>query len=117
MKQDDVYKFLIEDWDRQIKTAEDEQRQLKKQHEHKGQLEDKIQDPKEAPKEREPTKLFPKSALFTEWGENLSEADQTEAQVLFLKYGYNVFLSDRLPLDRALPDTRDPRYSQNNCLL
>lgn len=108
-KQDAVHKFLIEDRDRQIKTAEDEQTQVKKQHEHKGQLEDKIQDQKEAPKKKKSTKLFPKSALFTEWGENLSEADQTEAQALFLKYGYNVFLSDRLPLDRALPDTRDPR--------
>lgn len=116
-KQDAVHKFLIEDRDRQIKTAKDQQTQVKKQHEHKGQPEDKIQDQKEAPKEKKSTKLFPKSALFTEWGENLSEADQTEAQVLFQKYGYNVFLSDRLPLDRALPDTRDPRYSQNDCLL
>lgn len=106
-----MHKFLIEDRDRQIKTAEDEQTQVKKQHE------DKIQDQKEAPKEKKSTKVFPKSALFTEWGENLSAADQTEAQVLFLKYGYNVFLSDRLPLDRALPDTRDPRYSQSDFLL
>uniref|UniRef100_A0A3Q4HPC9 Polypeptide N-acetylgalactosaminyltransferase n=1 Tax=Neolamprologus brichardi TaxID=32507 RepID=A0A3Q4HPC9_NEOBR len=35
--------------------------------------------------------------------------DQREAQSLYEKYGYNVFLSDRLPLDRPLPDTRDPR--------
>uniref|UniRef100_A0A3P8UWV6 Polypeptide N-acetylgalactosaminyltransferase n=1 Tax=Cynoglossus semilaevis TaxID=244447 RepID=A0A3P8UWV6_CYNSE len=44
-----------------------------------------------------------------EWGENLSEDDQREAESLFQKYGYNVFLSDQLPLDRVLPDTRDPR--------
>uniref|UniRef100_A0A672ZQJ1 Polypeptide N-acetylgalactosaminyltransferase n=1 Tax=Sphaeramia orbicularis TaxID=375764 RepID=A0A672ZQJ1_9TELE len=52
-------------------------------------------------------KLFPTSALFKEWGANLSEDEQREAQGLFEKYGYNVFLSDRLPLDRVLPDTRD----------
>ncbi|XP_056138177.1 probable polypeptide N-acetylgalactosaminyltransferase 8 [Lampris incognitus] len=59
-------------------------------------------------------KLFPKSALFKEWEENLSEDEQREAQALFEKYGYNVFLSDRLPLDRVLPDTRDPRCLKKN---
>ncbi|XP_056454586.1 probable polypeptide N-acetylgalactosaminyltransferase 8 isoform X3 [Gadus chalcogrammus] len=55
-------------------------------------------------------KLFPKSALFQNWGgENLSEDEQKEAQALFEKYGYNVFLSDRIPLNRPLPETRDPR--------
>lgn len=80
---------------------------VKKQPEQKA----KIQDQKEAPEEKKSNKLFPKSALFKEWGENLSEEDQREAQALFQGYGYNVFLSDRLPLDRALPDTREPRYS------
>lgn len=56
-------------------------------------------------------KLFPNSALFKTWGEDLSEGDQREAQSLYEKYGYNVYLSDRLPLDRPLPDTRDPRYN------
>uniref|UniRef100_A0A3B5A7D1 Polypeptide N-acetylgalactosaminyltransferase n=1 Tax=Stegastes partitus TaxID=144197 RepID=A0A3B5A7D1_9TELE len=32
-----------------------------------------------------------------------------EAQGLFEIYGYNVFLSNRLPLDRKIPDTRDGR--------
>uniref|UniRef100_A0A8C6WGI9 Polypeptide N-acetylgalactosaminyltransferase n=1 Tax=Neogobius melanostomus TaxID=47308 RepID=A0A8C6WGI9_9GOBI len=41
------------------------------------------------------------------WGTNLSEEEQKEAQTLFQLYGYNVYLSDRLPLDRALPDTRE----------
>ncbi|XP_028305340.1 probable polypeptide N-acetylgalactosaminyltransferase 8 [Gouania willdenowi] len=59
--------------------------------------------------EKKSSKLFPKSPLFNEWGSNLSEDDQKEAQALFEKYGYNVFLSDRLPLDRPLPETRDPR--------
>uniref|UniRef100_UPI0037E72B73 probable polypeptide N-acetylgalactosaminyltransferase 8 isoform X2 n=1 Tax=Semicossyphus pulcher TaxID=241346 RepID=UPI0037E72B73 len=49
------------------------------------------------------------TSATSEWGDNLSEEDQKEAQALFEKYGYNVFLSDRLPLDRALPDTRDKR--------
>ncbi|CAF98875.1 unnamed protein product, partial [Tetraodon nigroviridis] len=57
---------------------------------------------------------FPDSALFKEWGENLSEADQREAEALFKKYGYNVFLSDRLPLDRPLADTREPRCSKKS---
>lgn len=63
----------------------------------------------EAHKDKKSKKLYPKSALFKHWGENLSEEEQREAQGLFEKYGYNVFLSDRLPLDRALPETRDPR--------
>ncbi|XP_064785081.1 probable polypeptide N-acetylgalactosaminyltransferase 8 [Oncorhynchus masou masou] len=49
-------------------------------------------------------KLKPRqSPLFQGWGENLSDEDQEEAQALFEKYGYNVFLSDRLPLNLELP--------------
>ncbi|KAM3609699.1 uncharacterized protein V6R79_018842 [Siganus canaliculatus] len=73
-----------------------------------------LHDQNEAPKQKASSKLFPKSALFNKWGENLSEDDQREAQSLFEKYGYNVFLSDRLPLDRALRDTRDPRCVKKN---
>ncbi|KAL4006080.1 hypothetical protein ACER0C_005793 [Sarotherodon galilaeus] len=68
-----------------------------------------IQPQNEAAQMKMSEKLFPNSALFKEWGANLSEDDQREAQSLYEKYGYNVFLSDRLPLDRPLPDTRDPR--------
>ncbi|XP_042157612.1 probable polypeptide N-acetylgalactosaminyltransferase 8 isoform X3 [Oncorhynchus tshawytscha] len=46
------------------------------------------------------------------WGENLSDEDQEEAQALFEKYGYNVFLSDRLPLNRELPETRESKCLQ-----
>lgn len=53
--------------------------------------------------------LFPHSQLFQQWGEGLSEAQQKRAQDLFQKFGYNVYLSDQLPLDRAIPDTRDSR--------
>uniref|UniRef100_A0A8C4XIR9 Probable polypeptide N-acetylgalactosaminyltransferase 8 n=1 Tax=Erpetoichthys calabaricus TaxID=27687 RepID=A0A8C4XIR9_ERPCA len=66
---------------------------------------------KDAPKmkSRKVTKkLFPSSPLFVEWGGELSEKEQREAESLFLQYGYNVFLSDRLPLNRDIPDTRDP---------
>lgn len=49
------------------------------------------------------------SPLFQGWGENLSDEDQEEAQALFEKYGYNVFLSDRLPLNRELPETRESK--------
>lgn len=54
-------------------------------------------------------KLYPDSYLFTNWGDGLSEEDQKEAEGLFEIYGYNAFLSNRLPLDRKLPDTRDER--------
>ncbi|XP_054632267.1 probable polypeptide N-acetylgalactosaminyltransferase 8 isoform X2 [Dunckerocampus dactyliophorus] len=49
------------------------------------------------------------SYLFRKWGYDLPEDEQREAQRLYQQYGYNVYLSDRLPLDRALPDTRDPK--------
>lgn len=54
-------------------------------------------------------KLYPDSELFTTWGDDLTEDEQREAQALFLMYGYNAYLSDRTPLDRELPDTRDSR--------
>ena len=88
-----MHKLLEEDQDRQRKIEEKTIGMVKKPG-NKGK------------------KLFPKSALFQNWGgENLSEDEQKEAQALFEKYGYNVFLSDRLPLNRPLPDTRDPRLT------
>ncbi|KAK7149893.1 hypothetical protein R3I94_009267 [Phoxinus phoxinus] len=54
-------------------------------------------------------KLFPNSELFKQWTVELSEDDQRKAEDLFQKYGYNAFLSDQMPLDRELPDTRDHR--------
>ncbi|XP_004869584.1 probable polypeptide N-acetylgalactosaminyltransferase 8 [Heterocephalus glaber] len=59
-----------------------------------------------------PKKLFPSSALFRQWGEDLPEAEQKKAQDLFHRFGYNVYLSNRLPLNRSLPDTRDSRCLQ-----
>ncbi|XP_070828727.1 probable polypeptide N-acetylgalactosaminyltransferase 8 [Chaetodon trifascialis] len=108
-KQDAIQKMLEENRDRERKAAEVEQSAVQKQPKPKNQPEAEVQDKKKAPKEKKPKTLFPFSALFKEWGKNLSEADQREAQGLFDSYGYNVFLSDRLPLDRALPETRDPR--------
>ncbi len=50
------------------------------------------------------------SQTHTSSRNGLSEADQRKAEDLFQKYGYNAFLSDQLPLDRELPDTRDQRW-------
>lgn len=54
-------------------------------------------------------KLYPNSVLFAKWGDDLSQEEQEEAEALFQIYGYNAFLSNQLPLDRKLPDTRDNR--------
>ncbi|XP_016120810.1 probable polypeptide N-acetylgalactosaminyltransferase 8 [Sinocyclocheilus grahami] len=59
--------------------------------------------------EKPAKKLFPNSYLFKQWTVELSEDDQRKAEDLFQKYGYNAFLSDQLPLDRELLDTRDHR--------
>ncbi|XP_004643649.1 probable polypeptide N-acetylgalactosaminyltransferase 8 [Octodon degus] len=61
---------------------------------------------------RPPKKLFPTSALFQQWGEGLAEAEQRKAQDLFHRFGYNVYLSNQLPLNRSIPDTRDSRCLQ-----
>ncbi|XP_072291832.1 probable polypeptide N-acetylgalactosaminyltransferase 8 [Eucyclogobius newberryi] len=69
--------------------------------------EKKQQEKAKVEEQKKSSKVFPNSPLFKAWGENLSEEEQREAQALFELYGYNVYLSDRLPLDRALPDTRE----------
>lgn len=103
-KQDAMQKMFEEDREKQRKSTE-VQKQPEKQKENKSNNQPQT----EAAKMKKPKKLFPKSYLFAQWGGDLSEDDQREAQSLYEKYGYNVFLSDRLPLDRPLPDTRDPR--------
>ncbi|XP_039470625.1 probable polypeptide N-acetylgalactosaminyltransferase 8 [Oreochromis aureus] len=103
-KQDAMQKMLEADSDRHRKSAE-----VQKQAEKQKEGDANIQPQNEAAPMKKSEKLFPNSYLFKKWGENLSEDDQREAQSLYEKYGYNVFLSDRLPLDRPLPDTRDPR--------
>ncbi|XP_037398486.1 probable polypeptide N-acetylgalactosaminyltransferase 8 [Pygocentrus nattereri] len=61
-------------------------------------------------RDRRATKnLFPNSNLFKNWHPDLSEEEQREAEELFQRYGYNVFLSDKIPLERELPETRDHR--------
>ncbi|XP_027128241.1 probable polypeptide N-acetylgalactosaminyltransferase 8 [Larimichthys crocea] len=57
-------------------------------------------------------KLYPNSHLFRKWGDDLTEEEQKEAERLFQRYGYNAFLSDRLPLNREIPDTRPHRCAE-----
>uniref|UniRef100_A0A673ICG4 Polypeptide N-acetylgalactosaminyltransferase n=1 Tax=Sinocyclocheilus rhinocerous TaxID=307959 RepID=A0A673ICG4_9TELE len=59
-------------------------------------------------------KLYPKSPLFSSWGAELTEEEQMEAERQFQEFGYNVFLSNRLPLNRTVPDTRDIRCTVKN---
>ncbi|KAJ0029637.1 hypothetical protein NQD34_004634 [Periophthalmus magnuspinnatus] len=99
-KQDDMHKILED------RTVHKNVGGNQPPPENKQQEQAKVEEKKE-PGEKKPTKLFPQSPLFKEWGVNLSEEEQKEAQALFELYGYNVFLSDRLPLDRGLPDTRE----------
>ncbi|CAI5638375.1 unnamed protein product [Oreochromis niloticus] len=102
-KQDDMQKMLEEDRHRHRKSAE-----VQQQPEKQKEGDANIQPQNKAAQMKKSEKLFPQSALFKKWGEDLSEDEQREAQSLYEKYGYNVFLSDRLPLDRPLPDTREP---------
>lgn len=107
-KQDQLQKILEDEREKRVKAAEVEQR-TPVQPDQNVQPDTKIHENQKAAVAKKSNKLYPDSALFKEWGENLSEDDQREAESLFQKYGYNVFLSDQLPLDRVLPDTRDPR--------
>ncbi|XP_020790756.2 probable polypeptide N-acetylgalactosaminyltransferase 8 [Boleophthalmus pectinirostris] len=99
-KQDDMHKLLEEDRAVHKNMAQNQPPPEKKELEQA-----KVEE--ENKPEGKKSKLFPNSPLFKEWGANLSEDEQKEAQALFELYGYNVFLSDRLPLDRVLPDTRE----------
>ncbi|XP_078738443.1 polypeptide N-acetylgalactosaminyltransferase 18-like [Lampetra fluviatilis] len=53
----------------------------------------------------------PETPLFKEWGKELSVWQKRKACARFLAYGYNAYLSDRLPLDRDVPDNRPPGCS------
>uniref|UniRef100_A0A8C9RXU4 Polypeptide N-acetylgalactosaminyltransferase 18 n=1 Tax=Scleropages formosus TaxID=113540 RepID=A0A8C9RXU4_SCLFO len=49
---------------------------------------------------------FSDSSLFSRWGQDLSPESRRIALKKFQYYGYNGYLSDRLSLDRAIPDLR-----------
>ncbi|XP_039606111.1 polypeptide N-acetylgalactosaminyltransferase 18 [Polypterus senegalus] len=49
---------------------------------------------------------FSDSSLFKHWGQDLSPENRRIALKKFQYYGYNAFLSDRLPLGRTIPDFR-----------
>ncbi|XP_072506663.1 probable polypeptide N-acetylgalactosaminyltransferase 8 [Notamacropus eugenii] len=67
---------------------------------------------KKEPEHKSPRELFPGSLLFRRWGEDLTESQQTLAYDLFMQFGYNVYLSDRLPLNRSIEEFRGPRCLQ-----
>ncbi|XP_024147333.1 probable polypeptide N-acetylgalactosaminyltransferase 8 [Oryzias melastigma] len=73
---------------------------------------DKQMETKRKEEKKAVRKLYPNSPLFQKWGDHLSEGEQKEAKYLFKKYGYNTYLSDRLPLNREIPDTRPPRCAE-----
>ncbi|XP_059578661.1 polypeptide N-acetylgalactosaminyltransferase 18 isoform X3 [Alligator mississippiensis] len=56
--------------------------------------------------EENPAEAFTDSSLFAHWGQDLSPENRRIALKQFQYYGYNAYLSDRLPLDRSLPDLR-----------
>uniref|UniRef100_A0A8V0ZPI1 Polypeptide N-acetylgalactosaminyltransferase n=1 Tax=Gallus gallus TaxID=9031 RepID=A0A8V0ZPI1_CHICK len=56
--------------------------------------------------EENPAEAFTDSSLFAHWGQDLSPENRRIALKQFQYYGYNAYLSDRLPLDRRLPDLR-----------
>uniref|UniRef100_A0A8B9JSI1 Polypeptide N-acetylgalactosaminyltransferase n=1 Tax=Astyanax mexicanus TaxID=7994 RepID=A0A8B9JSI1_ASTMX len=49
---------------------------------------------------------FADSSLFNHWGQELSPESRRVALKLFQYYGYNGYLSDRLSMDRPIPDYR-----------
>uniref|UniRef100_A0A665V0K9 Polypeptide N-acetylgalactosaminyltransferase n=1 Tax=Echeneis naucrates TaxID=173247 RepID=A0A665V0K9_ECHNA len=49
---------------------------------------------------------FSDSSLFAHWGQELSPENRRVALKMFQYYGYNGYLSDRLSLDRQIPDLR-----------
>ncbi|XP_038848119.1 polypeptide N-acetylgalactosaminyltransferase 18-like isoform X2 [Salvelinus namaycush] len=51
-------------------------------------------------------KSFSDSSLFAHWGQELSADSRRVALKMFQYYGYNGYLSERLSLDRAIPDLR-----------
>nr|XP_045379844.1 polypeptide N-acetylgalactosaminyltransferase 18 isoform X2 [Camelus bactrianus] len=64
-----------------------------------------IQETPAKPEESE-AEPFTDSSLFAHWGQELSPEGRRVALKQFQYYGYNAYLSDRLPLDRPLPDLR-----------
>ena len=54
----------------------------------------------------------PTHTLFRYWDKKLepqTDEEKEEEKRGFQNNGFNQFRSDRLPLDREVPDTRDPR--------
>ncbi|KAK7913335.1 hypothetical protein WMY93_013546 [Mugilogobius chulae] len=49
---------------------------------------------------------FSDSSLFAHWGQDLTPENRRVALKMFQYYGYNSYLSDRLSLDRPIPDLR-----------
>ncbi|XP_028812363.1 polypeptide N-acetylgalactosaminyltransferase 18-like [Denticeps clupeoides] len=56
--------------------------------------------------EDEQDRSFSDSSLFSHWGQELSPESRRVALKMFQYYGYNGYLSDRLSVDRPIPDLR-----------
>ncbi|XP_016358624.1 probable polypeptide N-acetylgalactosaminyltransferase 8 [Sinocyclocheilus anshuiensis] len=91
-----------------LKIIENQVYKIAKLIEVKNQVKEAVVEQKST-KKTEVKKLYPKSPLFSSWGAELTEEEQMEAERQFQEFGYNVFLSNRLPLNRTIPDTRDIR--------
>nr|XP_038965005.1 LOW QUALITY PROTEIN: probable polypeptide N-acetylgalactosaminyltransferase 8 [Rattus norvegicus] len=57
------------------------------------------------------------SKICQQWGKGLSEAQQREAQDLFLEFGCSVFLSNQMPYNGSIPDTHNARCTGPQCSL
>lgn len=57
---------------------------------------------------------FSDSSLFNHWGQDLGPESRRVALKMFQYYGYNGYLSDRLSMDRPIPDYRPEGWAPDS---